>query len=629
MPGALQKALIAPSGAPVLEVIGMSRFLKRKTTAAALTAIAFATAVGLFFAFVNVSQEHGPSNSPLANSARGDGSATIYVEVENSGVDFVHQTARPGTYFFPEIVGSGLALLDHDLDGDLDLYCVNLGGQYARKSYERSAPSQPMVNRFYEQVEVGKFVDKTRETGLGDSGIGMGVAVGDVNNDGYSDVYVTNYGKDRLYLNRGDKSFIDITRAAGIDNPRWGTSACFFDYDRDGWLDLYVCNYVEYYHRACTQVAGGGQDYCTPLQFPAAADKLFRNVTGEYVAAAGESSEPVARFEDVSISAGIRVHRGPGLGVTCADFNGDHWPDIYVANDQTANFLWINRHNGHFQEEAVLAGCATNAAGSAQASMGIAVGDLNNDTHLDVFLTHLAGEHHTLYLSEGNLVYQDGSLDAGMTPTNRYTGFGTALLDIEHDGDLDLVVVNGAVRRPSGKDKQIESIRYCQPLPEFFQTYAEPNQIFLNDGAQGFQKQEFSINEPFTAKADVSRGLAKGDVDNDGDVDLIVSNTAGPIRIFLNQAEKKGAWVKIRAVEPALGGRDAYGAKVYVHAGQRCWAAVVQPAASYLSSHDNRVHLGLGNVTRIDRLVVVWNDGIREEFPGGPVNRMYWLRRTQ
>jgi hypothetical protein len=258
--------------------------------------------------------------------------------------------------------------------------------------------------------------------------------------------------------------------------------------------------------------------------------------------------------------------------------------------------------------------------------MGIATGNLNNDDRLDLFLTHLQGEHHTLYLSEGDKFFRDQSLVAGFDANNPFTGFGTALLDIDHDGDLDICIGNGAVRRaPSRKQTDANKFRYEAELPDFWKTYAEPNQIFLNDGMSKFQKV---VGKRFSTSADVSRGMAKGDLDNDGDIDLVVSNTAGRMRVFLNQSSKNGNWVKIRVIDPSLGGRADYGATVACHSGEKRWTAVVQPAG-YLSSHESCIHVGLGNAAQIDRFEVVWSDGVREQFPGGSVNREYQLRRTQ
>ncbi|MGH7202238.1 MAG: FG-GAP repeat domain-containing protein, partial [Planctomycetaceae bacterium] len=417
-----------------------------------------------------------------------------------AGIEFLHVTGRRGRYFFPDVMAPGGAMLDFDLDGDLDILLINSGSP-------KAAADDHGSNRLYRQEPGGRFADVTEGSGLEGGDYGMGVAVGDVNNDGRPDVYVTNYGPDRLYLNQADGTFLDITEAAGIDNPQWGASACFVDYDRDGRLDLMVTNYVDYYpSRQCVD-GRGREDFCGPQVFFGTADKLYRNESG---------SGTTVRFTDVSLSSGIAHQRGPGLSVTAADFNGDRWPDIYVANDGAANFLWINQRDGTFRDEAVLQGVANDALGRAQAGMGIAVGDVNGDAAFDLFVTHLAGETNTLYLSDA-AGFRDAGPSAGLAgPSFPYTGFGTALADLDHDGDLDALVVNGRVKRPESASAGDEADT------NFWRSYAEPNQISLNDGDGRFE--EFSSSaDPFTSAVDASRGLAAGDIDNDGDLDVLVT----------------------------------------------------------------------------------------------------------
>jgi hypothetical protein len=564
---------------------------------------------------------------PVRTSSEGDSAGAaahrspLFHEVTREvGLDFQQQLEPPGSFFFPEINGTGAAFVDFDRDGRLDILLVNFGIGYLPATSQAATAARP-TTRLYHQTAAGHFVDVTETSGLGDTGIGIGVAVGDINNDGYPDVYLTKYGPDRLFLNLGDGRFDDITAAAGIDNPRWGTSACFFDFDRDGWLDLYVANYVDYHPRKCTRRGGGDEDYCGPHMFPYVAHKLYRNDSGRQDAANGRHR---VCFTDVSLASQIARQRAPGMGVVPADFNGDGWPDLYVANDQTASFLWINQHDGTFRDEAVAYGCAYDAAGKTRANMGIGLGDLDGDGRLDLFVTNLDGERNLIYRNDAPGVFREASAESGMGDASlTYTGFGTVLADLDHDGDLDVVLVNGAVRRP------LTPRAAFQPhpsVPAFWRPYAEPNQIFLSDGGGRF-RGFLCDREPFTSTVEVSRGLAVGDVDNDGDLDLLVTNVAGPARLYFNIAKREGRWLEIQAVLPCCGGRDDYGALVTVTAGSRQWTSLLQPAYSYLCSNDPRVHLGLGLTDRVDRVEVQWSDGTREAFPGGPVDRLLILEK--
>lgn len=532
-------------------------------------------------------------------------SPPLLVEVTQSvGIDFVHRTRTADPYFFPNIMGSGCALLDFDQDGLLDLFLVN-GGNESEASLAGS-------NRLYRQDRSGSFVDVTSGSGLESTAFGMGVAVGDVNNDGLPDVYVTNYGPDRLYLNVGNGRFSDVTEAAGIENARWGASGCFLDYDRDGWLDLYVTNYVDYFESKQCGDATGQRDFCGPQAFSGTVDKLFRNVTGES-AADDQASLRLPRFSDETVRSGNAERSGPGLGVLSADFNEDGWPDLYIANDGAPNWLWINQRDGTFVDEAVLLGCATDVLGRSQAGMGVALGDLDGDGRSDLFVTHLAGEMNALYWNRGSVGFEEDSVTAGLgTVSFPYTGFGTAMVDLEHDGDLDMLVVNGRVKRSASS-----ATAATLAGGDFWQAYAEPNHVFANEsGAFGA-----ASGEPFSEPVEVSRGLAVGDLDNDGDVDALLTNCGGHARVYRNEAPKQGNWLIVRAVEPDFGGRDAYGALVIVAAGEQRWRRHVNPAFSYLSSNDPRVHFGLGVSESVDRIEVIWPDGSKETFPGGPAGR--------
>jgi hypothetical protein len=525
---------------------------------------------------------------------------------EEVGLNFVHDAGPSGTYFMPAIVGSGAALFDFDNDGRLDLYLVQNGG-----------PQSQSTNRLFRQGPDGKFVDVSKGSGLDIAGYGMGVAVGDVNNDGWPDVLVTEYGRIRLFLNNHNGTFTDITKEAGLDNPLWATSASFFDYDRDGWLDLVVVNYLSYDPKDICDDRGGKRDFCGPSTFTGTVTKLYHHLGCRPVAQGN-----VPRFEDVSVQSGLGRVKGPGLGVVCADFNGDHWPDILIANDGAPNHLWMNQKDGTFKEEAVLRGLAYDAMGRPQANMGIGVGDVDGDGLLDVFMTHLPSELHVCWKQGPLGHFQDSTGVMGLAgPKWRSTGFGTLFGDFDQDGSLDLALANGAVKRYAALPG------HGDPA-SFWDWYAERNQLFANDGTGKFRDISLE-NVPFCGAWSVSRGLACGDIDGDGALDLLVTRIGASARLYRNVAPGRGHWLMVRAVDPALGGRDAYGAEITVHAGDRRWKRPLNPGYSYLCSNDPRAHFGLGRAERVEAIDVLWPDGTEEHFAGSPADRVVVIRKGE
>ncbi|HEV3115784.1 MAG TPA: CRTAC1 family protein [Gemmataceae bacterium] len=545
-----------------------------------------------------------PASTPSAPEFSG---TPWFVDVtQASGLDFLHEVGSVplDRYFMPHLIGSGVAIFDFDNDGRLDLYFIQNGG-----------PDSKATNRLYRQGPDGRFTDVSKGSGLDIIGHGMGVAIGDVNNDGWPDVLVTEYCGIRLFLNNGNGTFSEITKEAGLENPMWATSACFVDYDRDGWLDLVVTNYVDYDPtRKCARGEGNRPDFCNPSNFNGTITKLFRNL--------GQGSlgnKKGVRFEDATLRAGLARVAGPGLGVVCADFDGDHWPDILVANDNKPNRLWINQRDGTFKEEAALRGIAYDALGQMPGNMGIGLGDVDGDGLFDVFVTHLTEENHTLWQQGPQGFFQDRTGRNGLADARWHgTGFGVVMADFDHDGAVDIALVNGRVSQSLTSPARAGT--------GFWAPYAERNQMFANTGNGKFRDIS-PENEPFCAPRAVWRGLACGDLDGDGAIDLVATCIAGAPRIFRNAAPRRGHWLLVRVIDPGLGGRDAYGAEVTVEAGGKRWKRWANPGSSYLSSNDPRLHFGLGAVERVDRIQVLWPDGRAETFSGPSADRAIVLKK--
>ena len=520
------------------------------------------------------------------------------------GVGFTHRTGT--NYFMPDQVGSGVAVLDADGDGRPDLYFVQNAG-----------PRGGARNQLFRQQPDGSFRDASSGSGADLDGPGMGAVAGDVNNDGRPDLVVTEYGATRLLVNRGNGTFALAGPEAGIDNPRWAAPASFIDYDRDGWLDLVVGNYVDYDPTQVCEDVQGRRDFCAPQAFPATSTRLWHNVTRE------KGGQP--RFEEVTARAGLSRVPGVALGLICADFDGDAWPDIFCSDDGRPNRLFLNRHDGTFAEEAMVRGLALNAMGRTAANMGVAFRDLDGDGLGEVFVTHLAEEFHALFRQDRRGWFTDAVGPSGLQQQGwRGTGFGAVLEDFDLDGDADLAFVNGLVRRAFPGQTPV-----LAGVDPWWARYAQRPQLFRNDGQGRFS--DVSPEQPgFCGQAQVGRTLAVADLNNDGAPDLIVGNVGGPARLFHNVAPRQGSGLKLRLVDPAAGGRDAIGAEVVVRAGQRTHWAVLQPATSYLASHEPALFFGLGpGVNDVEAVDVLWPDGSRERFEGIPANRPATLARGQ
>lgn len=549
------------------------------------------------------------STPPPASSVPDETQRWFADVTEQIGVDFVHDVGDVGRFWQPQIHGSGVALFDFDHDGRLDIYLLNFGG-----------PDSKSINRLYKNMPDGTFKDVTAGSGLGIGGYNTGVAVGDVNNDGWPDVVVTQYGGVKLFLNRGDGSFVDATEDSGLKNPLWGCSASFVDYDRDGRLDLVIVNYLDDEPTMTCLNPKAKRDYCGPTHFPGTVSKLFHNL-GRKDKTAKPGTAGAVRFQDVTIQAGLAKAPGPGLAVYCADLTGDGWPDILIVNDNKPNHLWVNQQNGMFVEEAFLRGIAVDSMGQAQAGMGVAVGDVNGDGLLDIYMTHLASERNTLWQQGPKRgEFRDRTALAGLLGSEwRGTGFGTLMADFDQDGWPDIAVANGRVAQGSTDVNAA--------LGPHFQHYGERNQLFRNEGDGKFRDVS-RLNAPLCGTANVARALACGDLDGDGALDLVITTAGNRARVFRNTAAPRGHWLLIRAVDPQFQ-RDAYGAEIRVRAGQRHWLRIVNPGDSFQSSSDPRAHFGLGAAERVDAIHVVWPDGLAEVFPGGVPDRIVELRRGE
>ena len=519
-----------------------------------------------------------------------------FVDVtEKAGIHFRHYSGAKGQYHLPETIGSGGAFFDYDNDEDPDLYLVN--GSDWSGLLDTGVPTSVL----FRNNSDGTFTDVTALADIGNQGnYGQGVTCSDYDNDGDIDVYVTNFGANVLYRNNGNGTFKDVTEEANVGDTRWSTSATFLDYDSDGYLDLYVVNYVNYSLDVPYLPCGANKirTYCHPSLFEGVPDRLYRN-NGN------------GRFTDVTEMAGINDTGGPfhgkGLGVVAVDFNNDRATDIYVANDDTPNYFFYNNGNGTFSEIALLSGCAYSFNGIAQASMGVDAADYNGDGLLDIFVTNLSYETNALYRNNGDGTFTDIIYEANLgTESYLYVGFGTGFLDYDNDGYLDIFIANGHV---------IDTIEETSDVV----TYAQPNQLFHNN-RDGTFSQASSIAGTYFQRESISRGAIFGDYDNDGDLDIVVTQSNGKAELLQNEGGNRRNWMRLQTVG-TISNRDGIGTRVIMTADQKSQVQEVHTGSSYLCSNDSNLSFGLGDSTMIDLLEIRWPSGIVQFLENIPANQ--------
>jgi len=547
---------------------------------------------------------------------------------EESGLYFRHVNGAEGKFYYAEVIAPGAGLVDYDSDGDLDVILVQ-GGSFTgpgsrgpgsgardsgfgiRESGSRLFRNDLTVNA--DGTRTLRFTDVTEASGIVSRGYGMGVATGDFNNDGCVDLYLTSLGPNQLFRNNCNGTFTDVSKQSRTDDPSWTVSSAFLDFDRDGWLDLFVGNYLSWRVESNTPcfTPSGRPDYCSPNVYQPQPSRLLRN-------------NHDGTFIDVTTAAGIAREFGPALGVSTADFNGDGWTDVYVANDGQPNQLWINQRNGTFRNTGLLSGTALSAHGKAKAGMGVDAGDFDNDGDEDLFVTNLTGEGNDLYVNDGSGLFEEQGARSGLGAASRgYTGFGTGWLDIDNDGLLDTLTVNGAVQT-------IEALRRVNdPFP-----LHQRKQLFRNPGQGRFEDVTARGGVAFEL-SEVGRGAAFGDIDNDGDTDVLVGNNNGQPRLLVNNIGNRNHWIGLRLIGAAQGtsesqARDMLGARVGIvrDGGPTLWRRA-RSDGSYASANDPRVLVGLGQSTSVSRVRVIWPSGKTEEWSSIPNDRYTTLREGE
>ena len=516
-----------------------------------------------------------------------------------TGIDFVHTHGGTGEQYIVEAMTGGVALADFDGDGLIDIYFLN-GVPLPIDPDASGAPT----NRLYRNQGDWTFRDATRQAGVGDTGYGLGVAVGDYNHDGFPDIYVNNFGPNIMYRNNGDGTFTDVTDQTGVaDGSKVGAGAVFLDMDGDGDLDLYSANYVQFsYETNPRRMIGGFLRAPSPLDFPPTSDTLFRN-------------EGDGTFLDVSEQSGISAHRGTGMGIVCSDYNNDGHTDIFICNDVWPNFLWENDGTGRFTEVGLEAGIAYDRFGRANGSMGVDAGDYDNDGNFDFFMTSYQSEPPVLYRNLGGGLYEDVTLVAGAAAgSTPHVNWGCGFVDLDNDGHRDLFVANGHI------EPMIETI-------DKLASYRARNVVLHNQGNGSFVDVSALAGDGLAVKA-ASRGIGIDDLDNDGRVDVVVLNSDGIPTVLRNASANQNRWLQVR-LRGIRSNRDGVGARVTVTSGDLSLVDQVHAGRGYQSHYGSRLHFGLGQRTRVDRLEVRWIGGGVDEHLDLDVDQLVTLIEGQ
>jgi hypothetical protein len=510
----------------------------------------------------------------------------------SSGIHWTHTSGRSPEHYLPETTGAGCAFLDYDNDGWMDIYFVNSG------QCDFFNPSPPLRNALYHNNRDGTFTDVTAKAGVPAGGYGQGVAVGDYDGDGFPDLYVTQYGRNILYHNNGDGTFTDVTGKAGVAAPGWSSSAVWFDYDNDGKLDLFVCNFVEFSkekNKDCRTGEDAKRGYCIPHVYHPTASWLFHN-NGD------------GTFSDVSKSSGIAAHLGKAWGVVATDINNDGRLDLFVANDTVANFLFANRGNGHFEEIGEAAGIAYSDEGRPRSGMGVDSTDYNQDGFMDLFVANIDHEMYSLYRNNHDESFDDQAIATGIgTATRMLSGWGLKFFDFDNDGDLDLFLANG---NPDDLIEQLHpQVKYQEPPLLFHGT----GKTFRDISAQ---------SGPIFAQPLSARGMAIGDFNNDGAVDVLIAVNNGAPVLLRNNVGAQNHWLGIKLVG-TKSNRDSVGARLTYQAQDLKRTRMKIGGGSFLSDHDPRIVLGVGKRTKIDQLEIKWPQpsGAVERFSDLPIDR--------
>ncbi len=547
--------------------------MKRSLVAAALLALAGALAL-------SPARRAAPAKSPDA------GCRTVFSDVAaRAGLKFTHDRGATPAHQLPETMGSGLAWLDDDNDGWMDLYVVQ-SGSFPPDGGPRAQ------DRLYRNNGDGTFTDVTAKAGLKDAAYGMGAVAADYDNDGFPDLFVTNFGGNILYHNNGDGTFTDVTAKAGVAGSGWSTSAAFADFDGDGLLDLFVVRYLDYSvekNYFCGDTVTRRRDYCHPSLYPPIGNLLYRN-NGD------------GTFADVTASSGVAAALGKGLGVVVSDFDGDRKPDIYVANDTTMNFLFHNLGGMKFEDVSLYSGAGVNVAGRAFGGMGVDAADLDGDGRFDIAVANFEAEPNSFFHNLGSMVFEDLSGVSGFgPPAFTFSGFGLNIFDAGNAGHLDVFIANGHVLE----------VPKMQGV-----AYAERPFLMWNDGKGKFTER--GCGEPFRRPL-VGRGSATADFDNDGGMDIAVSNSGGPLELLRNDG-KHGNWVGI-VLRGKTSNRQGIGARVTLETAAGMQVREAKAGGSYLSSSDPRIHFGIGTAASVQRVTIVWPSGVTQEVRDVKTNR--------